>query len=84
MITTYTIIGKQEDGGISVQWIEARSAREALRQAFLVDLWDEPPIEVFAIFHGEHDCLLGDAGLAHGYAVAQEDLTVLAVAESTS
>ncbi len=78
-MNTFTVIGKTDQGDISVQWIEAISSREALIQAFHEDLWEAPPIEVFAIIQGERDCLLGQAGIEHGYAVSIEDLVAGAV-----
>ena len=78
-MNTFTVIGKTENGEISVQWIEAISSREALIQAFHEDLWEAPPIEVSAIIQGEQHCLLGQAGIEHGYAVGMDDLVAAAV-----
>ncbi len=78
-MNTFTVIGKTDVGAISVQWIEAMSSREALIQAFHEDLWEDPPVEVCAIFQGEQDCLLAQAGIEHGYAVGMDDLVAAAV-----
>lgn len=78
-MNTFTVIGKTDQGDISVQWIEAISSREALIQAFHEDLWEAPPIEVFALIQGEQNCLLAQAGIQHGYAVGMDDLVTAAV-----
>ena len=78
-MNTFTVIGKTDTGDISVQWIEVLSSREALFQAFHEDLWEDPPIEVFAIIQGEQNCLLVQAGIEHGYAVGMDDLVAAAV-----
>ncbi len=78
-MNTFTGIGKTDNGDISVQWIEAITSREALIQAFHEDLWEAQPIEVYVILQGEQDCLLGQSGIEHGYAVVMDDLVAVAV-----